>query len=55
MNEINVLKKRLLYTESYYLSQKKIIEERIKLLELRDWDKRIERQRLETCVITRAK
>jgi len=30
-------------------------EKRIKLLELREWDKRIEKQRLETCVITRAK
>jgi hypothetical protein len=47
MNEIEVLKKRLLYTERYYQDQKKLMEDRIALLERREWNERIEKQELE--------
>ena len=51
MDEIETLKTRLIYLERYYLTQKEIMTARIKKLEIKHWDDRIEKHILETDVL----
>ena len=51
MNEIETLKTRLIYLERYYLTQKEIMTARIRHLEIKHWNSRIEKHLLETDVL----